>query len=131
MRAFSASIPALAGLLLATTAPAALAAGRTELVSLGRGGVLDDRGSESTPSVSGDGRYVAFLSYGTDLVPGDTNNVIDIFVRDRKLGTTKRVSVATGGAQADSESFDPWITPDGRYVAFDSSATNLVPGDTN
>src|SRR4051794_29364702 len=99
MRVFSASIPALAGLLLARTAPAAPPAGRTELVSLGRGGVLDDRGSESGTAISADGRFVAFSSYGTTLVPPDTNFALDVFVRDRLKRATERVSVGLGGAQ--------------------------------
>jgi Tol biopolymer transport system component len=64
-------------------------------------------------------------------VPGDTNNASDVFVRDLLLGTTERVSIATGGGQGDGDSYYGTITPDGRYVLFTSEATNLVPNDTN
>jgi Tol biopolymer transport system component len=82
-------------------------------------------------SISANGRYVAFPSGATNLVPGDTNGEWDVFVRDTEDGTTERVSVATGGAEADASSSIPAISADGRYVAFHSSATNLVPGDAN
>jgi LPXTG-site transpeptidase (sortase) family protein len=83
------------------------------------------------PALSGDGRYVAFESTASTLVPGDTNGMQDIFVRDRTTGTTERISVATGGTQGSRHSFSPSISADGRYVAFESESTNLVPGDTN
>jgi putative cell wall-binding protein len=83
------------------------------------------------PSISADGRYVAFESYASNLVAGDTNGVGDVFVRDRVAGTTRRVSVATTGAQANGTSDYVSISPDGRYVAFSSLATNFVAGDTN
>lgn len=83
------------------------------------------------PSVSADGRYVAFYSYATNLVTGDTNNTSDIFVRDVTAKTTARVSVSSSGAQADNWSEAPQISDNGRYVTFTSAATNLVPGDAN
>jgi Tol biopolymer transport system component len=83
------------------------------------------------PKISADGRYVAFASAATNLVPGDTNGQVDVFVRDRSSGTTQRVSVSSAGAQADFGSTIPAISADGRYVVFESFATNLVPGDTN
>ena len=64
-------------------------------------------------------------------MPGDTNGSSDVFVRDRRTGTTRRVSVSSGGAQGNDNSFGPAISADGRFVAFGSSASNLVPGDTN
>jgi Tol biopolymer transport system component len=79
-------------------------------------------------SISGDGRYVAFGSDASNLVPGDTNNETDVFVYDRQTGETTRVSVASDGAQGDRSSSDPDISADGRYVAFASFADNLVPG---
>jgi len=82
-------------------------------------------------SISGDGRFVAFSSEASNLVPGDTNDEKDIFVRDRLTNTTTRVSVDSAGNQANDPSFLASISPDGRFVAFDSDATNLVPGDTN
>ena len=81
--------------------------------------------------MSADGRYVAFQSDASNLVPGDTNHSTDVFVRDLRSGTTRRVSVATDGTQANGDSFSPAISADGRYVAFVSDASNLVPGDTN
>jgi Tol biopolymer transport system component len=82
-------------------------------------------------AISGGGRFVAFTSDATDLVAGDTNGATDVFVRDRALGTVRRVSVASGGAQADNRSFDADLSADGRFVSFVSEATNLVPHDTN
>lgn len=86
----------------------------------------------SQPYLSSDGRFVAFPSDATDLVAGDTNNCLDIFIQDRQAGVINRVSVATDGTQGNKESRGPAsISSDGRYVAFESSATNLVAGDTN
>jgi Tol biopolymer transport system component len=87
--------------------------------------------SFTSPSISPDGRFVAFYSYATNLVPGDTNNHRDIFVRDTLTNTITRVSVDSAGNQANEDSFSPSISTDGRFVAFESLATNLVPGDTN
>ena len=87
--------------------------------------------SDSYLAISGDGRYVAFSSEATNLVSGDTNNVRDIFVHDRQTSQTRRVSVASNGAEANGGSGAVDISDDGRYVAFSSSATNLVAGDTN
>src|SRR4051794_35106791 len=86
--------------------------GRTELVSVGLGGGAADG---DLPSISGNGRFVAFLSFADDLVPGDTNGVHDVFVRDRELGTTERVSVGPGGVQGDGESWFQTISADGRF----------------
>jgi len=83
------------------------------------------------PVLSANGRYVTFVSDARNLVPGDTNRRIDVFVKDLETGAVERVSVASGGAQANGASFEPAITADGRYVAFESFATNLVAGDTN
>jgi Tol biopolymer transport system component len=101
----------------------------TERVSVNAAGnaATDD---SDTPSVSADGRYIAFGSAGANLVPGDTNGRGDVFVRDRDSGTTTRVSVA-GGVQGNADSGYPEITPDGRFVAFESLATNFVPVDGN
>ena len=82
-------------------------------------------------SLSGTGRYVAFGSQSSLLVPGDRNARDDIFVRDRTTGTTERVSTGFGGSEPDGSSGSPYISPDGRYVTFASWAGNLVPGDTN
>jgi Tol biopolymer transport system component len=103
--------------------------GSIERVSVGPAGAQGDRASVA-PALSADGRFVAFASDATTLVPGDTNQRADVFVRDRRLGTTTRVSVGLGG-QADRPSATPSISADGRFVAFQSAADNLVPGDTN
>jgi len=81
------------------------------------------------PAISGDGRYVAFESFASNLVAGDTNGTADVFVRDLVAGTTTRVSVSVGGAQASHASAGPAISGDGRFVAFRTPSPNLVPGD--
>jgi Tol biopolymer transport system component len=87
-------------------------------------------GNSLYPSISANGRYVAFESSANNLVPGDTNGFIDIFVRDLSSDITTLVSVDSTGTQANVASFHPSISSDGRYVAFDSYASNLVPGGT-
>ena len=179
-----------AALALAHAAAAPASAGTTERVSVGPGGAQANNGSASA-SISADGRFVAFVSAASNLVPGDTNGSSDVFVRDRRPGapsgsasgpggaqaerrelplrrsrpgrrasspstsrpatwcratptmrptcssatggpgTTERVSVGAGGAQGDGSSFFPAISAGGRFVAFSSEASNLVPGDTN
>jgi uncharacterized repeat protein (TIGR01451 family) len=101
--------------------------GTTELVSLSSTGEQTDAYSTS-PAISADGRYIAFQSNATTLVPDDTNFVDDIFVHDRLTGTTERVSVSSTGEQANGSSILPDISPDGRFVVFSSFADNLVPG---
>ena len=107
-----------------------IGASRTTRVSVGAGGAQAN-GESDEPAISDDGRYVAFMSQASNLVAGDTNGTWDIFVRDRSGGTTTRVSVTSGAAQANGSSLYPAISGDGRYVAFQSTATNLVDGDTN
>jgi Tol biopolymer transport system component len=104
--------------------------GTTVRVSVATGGAQGNRGGYQ-PAMSADGRYVAFTSWSTDLVSGDTNNTGDVFVRDLLAGTTARVSLGAGGAQSNGASMQPSISNDGRYVAFNSVASNLVTGDTN
>ena len=104
--------------------------GTTERVSVASAGAQGNL-SCLQPSISGDGRYVAFWSYASNLVPGDTNSVTDIFVRDRLSGTTERVSVDSAGVQSNAASSACSISDNGRFVAFNSAADNLVPGDTN
>jgi Tol biopolymer transport system component len=87
--------------------------------------------SANNPAISADGRFVAFESLASTLVSGDTNDVHDIFVYDRQTSQTSRASVDSGGAQADSSSTSAAISADGRYLAFQSSATNLVALDSN
>lgn len=104
--------------------------GSTELVSVRSNGDQSD-GPSTFSSVSADGRYVAFESAAANLVPGDTNSAHDIFVRDRAMGITERISVSSNGGQATKSSFEPSITPDGRFVVFGSLASDLVLEDTN
>src|SRR5262249_29399620 len=107
--------------------------GDTIRVSVASDGTQADGRSSffASPSLSADGRYVAFESDADNLVPGDTNLSSDVFVHDRVTGDTVRVSVASDGAEADGFSAEPALSADGRYVAFESDADNLVPGDTN
>jgi Tol biopolymer transport system component len=110
--------------------------GRTERVSVsstGKQGANDRTGTGSNaPSISADGRYVAFHSADSNLVRGDSNRTFDIFVHDLRTGTTTRVSVSGGGRQANGENLGAAsISADGRYVAFTSLASNLVAHDAN
>ena len=125
---------AMAAVTVSTGSPAA-AAGRvgaatTVRVSVSTTGAQGDRYADG-PALSGNGRFVAFHASSTNLVPGDTNGREDVFVRDRRSGVTRRVSVTSGGVQGNRGSTEPAISPDGRFVAFHSQASNLVPGDTN
>jgi hypothetical protein len=106
------------------------ATGITERVSVDSAGAEAD-GPSFTPSISADGRYVAFQSYATNLVAGDTNSVSDIFVHDRTTGVTERVSIDSAGVQANNWNNSPAISADGNVVAWVSKATNLVAGDRN
>lgn len=136
----------------ARRAPVLVLAGATLLALPGAAGAVDTVGvteqvsvnsreedangfDSQHSSISADGRYVAFQSGADNLVPDDTNNVVDVFVRDRLAGTTERVSVAKTGKEADENSAGnlsgPSISADGRYVAFESDASNLVSGDNN
>jgi Tol biopolymer transport system component len=107
-----------------------LVGGGVELISANAQGTVGD-GHSFTPYISYDGRYVAFESGSTNLVSGDTNNQVDIFVRDRVGGMVVRASVATGGAQGNNRSNNGGVSDNGRYVVFESLASNLVAGDTN
>jgi Tol biopolymer transport system component len=104
--------------------------GVTERVSVSSSGHQTHLGG-SYPSISADGRYVAFVSGGANLAPHDTNGKRDVFVRDLQLGVTRRVSVSSTGEHANGHSALPSISADGRFVAFGSDASNLVPHDTN
>jgi Tol biopolymer transport system component len=105
------------------------------LVSVARGGGVSDGvstgGGEKGLDVSARGRYVVFGSSATDLVRGDVNGQYDVFVRDIVGGRTMLVSVGVGGVQGNADSRQGSISADGRYVAFNSFASNLVPGDDN
>ena len=106
-------------------------AGTTDRVSVATDGTQPTRRASTAAAISGDGRYVAYQSGAAELVPGDTNARSDIFLHDRESGTTERVSLAVGGAQANDNSFASSFSSDGRYVVFTSGATNIVSGDTN
>jgi Tol biopolymer transport system component len=83
------------------------------------------------PSISADGRFVAFDSWDSNVVPGDTNDRYDVYVLDRNTGTVERVSVTDAGVEGNSDSMGPSMSSDGRFVAFHSDADNLVTGDGN
>jgi Tol biopolymer transport system component len=105
--------------------------GNLELLSIDLQG-NSASGDSTARAISADGRFVVFSSNSADLVVGDSNGRDDVFVRDRQLGTTERVSVDGQGNEGDDDSGGFCaITPDGRDVVFTSTATNLVPGDTN
>ncbi|OQW92736.1 MAG: hypothetical protein BWK79_14060 [Beggiatoa sp. IS2] len=88
-------------------------------------------GDSITPAISADGRYVVFSSYSSNLVPDDHNEVADIFVYDQQTHQLKRVSLRGDLQASNRHSFNPVISADGRYIVFDSDATNLVENDTN
>jgi Tol biopolymer transport system component len=126
----------VAGLAVAAVVGSAPATARavpaaTVRVSVATSGAQANGPSRSV-AVTPDGRFVLFDSTATGLVPGDTNGHADVFVRDRRSGRTSRVSLGTGGRQANGASFGQSITPDGRFVVFISAATNLTgTADTN
>jgi Tol biopolymer transport system component len=103
--------------------------GTTERISVGSGGEPNRASFES--SVSSDGRSVAFTSDASNLVPGDSNGAMDVFVRNRAAGRIERVSVSASGAQGNGRSSQCSLSSDGRFVAFASTAPNLVTGDAN
>jgi hypothetical protein len=109
----------------------------TERVSIDSNGV-QSTGHSTSPRVLIGGRYVLFDSQGSNLVSGDTNAAWDVFLRDRSLATSERLSVATGGAQGNGDSGETFqsyggisASSNGTWVAFVSAASSLVPGDTN
>jgi Tol biopolymer transport system component len=118
---------------LAVAVPAGLAAGRakTRRVDVSSSGAQAKGGFSSAPSgeaISANGRFVAFASNATNLVPGDMNGNGDVFVRDLKANKTRLVSVSSKGKQGNQPSFRPSISADGRSIAFVSDASNLVHG---
>jgi Tol biopolymer transport system component len=106
------------------------ATGRTIRVSVSSRG-HEANAASGFPAISANGRYVAFTSSASNLVAHDTNDVGDVFVHDRVTGRTRRVSISSGGRQANAESEEPSLSAGGRYVAFASPASNLVGHDTN
>jgi Tol biopolymer transport system component len=106
------------------------ASGQTTRISVSSGGAQGN-GSSDSAAMSANGRYVVFASNASNLVAGDTNHATDVFLHDRASGVTTRVSISSGGRQANGPSAMPAISADGRYVAFQSFASTLVRGDTN
>jgi len=104
--------------------------GITTRISVSSGGAQADGGSY-TPAISADGRFIAFHSFAQNLVAGDTNGAADVFVHDRMTATTVRASLSSAGAEGNGDSLFASISADGRYVAFQSQASDLVPGDAN
>ena len=104
--------------------------GIIERISVASDGTQADDWSYGA-SISEDGRYVAFYSYANNLVPGEQTYFSQVYVHDRVNGVTERVSISTDGTLANASSSYTAINADGRYVAFSSSADNLVQGDTN
>lgn len=102
----------------------------TERISVSSAG---NQGNDDSryPSISADGRYIVYASLANNLVPNDTNAVWDAFLYDRQNATTIRVSVGSGGTEANAGVAFPKISPDGRYIAFSTPASNIVGGDTN
>lgn len=106
------------------------AAGTTILINTASGGV-PVFADGLRPRISGDGRFVVFTSSSPDLVAGDTNGVRDVYIHDTLLRTTERVSVSTAGVQGNQYSDWADLSADGRFVVFESNASNLVDDDTN
>jgi hypothetical protein len=104
--------------------------GTTTRVSVSSTG-QEANGMSSQPSISASGQYVAFTSAASNLVPGDTNGVPDVFVRDLVNGTTTRISVSSTGAESNAASRNPSIDQTGYLIAYESDASNLVADDTN
>ncbi len=132
----SIGVPISLVIALAVVLWAALPAGATslttELISVSSSGQQGNGDSFPTQgSINPDGRFVVFCSLASNLVPGDTNEAFDVFRRDRSTAQTIRVSVSSTGEQGNDFSCDPAVSADGNLVAFDSDASNLVPGDTN
>lgn len=103
----------------------------TALVTHGTGSTNSANAYSDNPSMSADGRYIAFTSDASNLVAGDTNAVRDIFLFDYQTNTSRRVSVSQQGSQANGASNNPALSGNGRYVVFSSEANNLILGDTN
>jgi len=108
-----------------------LQTGITDMISMSSAGTQGNAESSWPNKFSLDGRFVAFASSANNLVEGDTNEVSDVFVHDRQMGETTRVSVSSEGTQSNGASGWATVSADGRYVAFLSSASNLVSDDTN
>jgi len=102
----------------------------TTFISSDSSGTAGD-GNSFKPAISADGRFVAFTSNSTNLVTGDGNATADIFIKDTQTGETTRASTDSDGLESDGPSILPTISANGRYVVFESDATNLVASDGN
>ena len=105
--------------------------GTTTLVSVGTNGIGGGNGDSWPTGISTNGRYALFESLASNLVPNDTNNAADVFVRDILSGRTILVSAAAAGGVGNGPSRSSVMTPDGQHVAFVSAAANLIASDTN
>jgi len=105
--------------------------GTTTRISVNKDDGGDASAESHTPSISGNGRFIAFASLASDLVDGDGNGFLDVFVYDRVAGQMVRASFAASIGETDGDSIDPYIDGDGRYVVFTSTATNLVSEGAN
>lgn len=106
--------------------------GTTKLISTAKnGGPITSFATTDRPDISNDGRYVVFQSNASEIVAGDDNNRLDVFLHDTQTNTTQRISVTTSGAGGNDNSGQPAISGNGRYVVFTSSASNFVFGDAN
>lgn len=116
---------------MAIVATALAWGGASSAGAAGAPGPAYGNGDSTSPQVSANGRFVVFSSAATNLVTGDTNGKRDIFIRDTVTNTTRRVSTSASGGQANQNSDQATVSNDGRHVAFVSTASNLVVGDTN
>ena len=105
--------------------------GTTTLVSVGASGMGGGNDNSGMPSASLDGAFVIFESTASNLVPNDTNGFSDVFLRDLNAGLTRIVNAGTNGSAANGASGTPLLSRDGRYVVYESSASNLVSFDSN
>lgn len=103
-------------------------AGTTKLLSTNRAGTASANGASGEPSVSTDGNFAAYTSTASNIVDGDTNGKDDIFFTDLRTGLTRLLSVNTAGAPGNGRSFDPFVSANGNFVAFTSSASDLANG---
>jgi len=104
--------------------------GVVTLLNMTAAGIVADSNSFD-PTISGDGQWVAFASYGANLTAKDTNNDSDIFLKNTQTGALTLVSTLSDGAAGDKGSSHPVLSRDGRYIVFQSQASNLIPGDGN
>lgn len=117
-------------LILAMSGTSYAANNTTQIISISNNGLQGNQGSFDAV-MSADGRFIAFSSDANNLVTGDTNGFRDVFVKDRFLNITERVSISTSGQEGDHNSQEPDISADGRYVIFTSFASNLIGGGVN